>query len=95
MRWPFALYRVHGDSMSPDLLAGHVMLVFRWARSFRVGHHVVFKKEGRTQVKRVQWVEGERVWVEGLTPNSAGSSRYGSLRRSEVNGRVISWKNML
>ncbi len=91
MKLPFALYRVEGTSMLPTLKHGQRILVYRWGKA-RVGDLVIFKKEAKTMVKRVERVEKDRCVVRGDNGSHSTDSReWGALEEGEIIGVVKKW----
>ncbi len=89
MKFPFALYKVEGTSMLPTLKPGQRILVYRWGKA-KVGDLVVFKKEAKTMVKRVEYVEKGRLNVRGDNTNYSTDSReWGELTKEEIIGVVL------
>jgi nickel-type superoxide dismutase maturation protease len=86
--------RVTGESMRPTLERGDRVLVVLGA-PIRPGHVVLLDDPedpsgGRTVVKRVAAVDGDRVTVVGDRATlSVDSRHYGPVRRSAVRGRVV------
>ena len=62
--WNFRLVRVNGDSMSPTLSDGQVLLASTHASELRKDDIVVFQQEGRRCVKRIVAVSGDSVLLK-------------------------------
>lgn len=89
MKWPFALFRVKGESMQPTLTAGDVVLVCRWIKG-REGDLVVAKKNAVTLVKRVREKRGHDYFLVGDNRlKSTDSEDFGMVRSAEILGKVI------
>jgi len=81
--------RVVGDSMSPTLAAGQVVIALPWLRS-RVGDIVIARAQGREVIKRLVAIEGEYATLHGDNPDASTDSRhYGFVSRSDIIGRVL------
>lgn len=96
MLFGFALYRVEGESMMPSLRGGDYLLVREDTGSRRPPSRediVVVAQSGRSQVKRVIALPGERValadgmlWIDGerlIEPYLHGLPAYLGLDESE------------
>ncbi len=90
---------VIGDSMSPTLNSGDLLLVNIWSRrgSFQADQLVLIQRINRAngerdfiQVKRLTRIEPAGMWVEGDNSNQSTDSRtWGFLQSDEVIGRVL------
>lgn len=95
MRLPLARFRVHDRSMEPALDEGSTVVVNRLAyrrRPPRAGDVVVLRhpREERFLVKRVERVEGDRLFVVGDRGEGSVDSRsFGLVPRDLVVGKVL------
>ena len=88
MKLPFALYKVEGTSMLPTLRPGARILTTRWGK-IRPGDLVIFKKEAKTMVKKVEHCEGEWLTVVPENAQGIGSDHFGRIEQSQILGKVI------
>lgn len=83
---------VRGRSMAPALLPGD-RLVVRRTRRARVGRIVLARDPrdpARELVKRVERVEGDRIWLVGDNPAASTDGRaFGAVPASEVTWQVV------
>ena len=63
MKPPISRFTVNGHSMLPTLTDGQDVLSFNWFVNPKVGDVVVIKYGGREMVKRVEKIDGEKVFV--------------------------------
>ena len=79
--------------MMPTLRPHQRIFVCRWIKG-GVGDIVVFKKNAKTMVKRIERIEsdhirGERIFVRGDNAKlSHDSEAYGCVERSQMIGKV-------
>jgi phage repressor protein C with HTH and peptisase S24 domain len=86
--------RVVGASMCPKLQPGQVLLATPLFRRIQPGEVVIIDHDGKEKVKRVEEVQGDRVFVIGDNLSASTDSRhFGWLRREEVVARVF-WPNL-
>lgn len=80
--------RVRGSSMSPALKAGDI--VIGWHEPLRIGKVVVARKGSREVIKRVEKIDGGRVYLVGDNRTDSTDSRhYGFLNKSDILGTVM------
>src|SRR3989344_3861020 len=76
--------------MFPTLKEGQDILSINWFVNPKVGDVVVIKYGGREMVKRVEKIDGERVFVVGDNPNESTDSRdFGPLNSDDIVGKVV------
>lgn len=81
---PFVIRRVVGDSMSPSLVPGKVVVGVRY-KTPRVGDVVICAHDGREIIKRVKIIQRDGLHVEGDNLGHSRDSRhYGLVPRSSV-----------
>lgn len=90
MKVPFSRFTVRGNSMFPTLKPGQDILVFNWKYFFakpKVRDIVVTKSK---IVKRVQKVEGDKVYLIGDNRQESTDSRsFGPVFKAEIVGKVV------
>lgn len=81
--------RVVGDSMTPTLQAGQIVIAYH-VRNFRVGQIVVAHVGTKEVIKRITSVKNGRIFLEGDNKNHSTDSRsYGSVVDTNVEGIVV------
>ena len=95
----FRTIAVSGNSMSPAFNDGDWLLLKTFVRVDRkrlqrlIGKVVVIEREsypGILFIKRVKWVEGNQVWVEGDNSLASTDSRqWGAISPTEIVGFVL------
>jgi len=79
--------------MYPTLHPGQDVLSFNWAylgKKPKVGDIVVVEVNGKEIVKRVQKVDGRRIFVQGDNKEESTDSRYfGPISRDQIKGKVV------
>jgi type IV secretory pathway protease TraF len=80
--------------MSPKLEPGQVLLATSWFRRVHAGEVVIIDHEGKEKVKRIEEVNGDKVFVIGDNLKASTDSRhFGWLEKDEIVARVI-WPNL-
>jgi nickel-type superoxide dismutase maturation protease len=81
--WPFGLYRVVGESMSPTFRHGDVLLGVRW---YRVApRQIVVARTDKLVIKRVDQISADGIWLLGDNSLASTDSRnYGWVPRSAI-----------
>jgi signal peptidase I len=87
--WPFALYRVEGQSMAPTLKPGQLLLGWRWGKP-KVGQ-VVVAQRGLPLVKRITKISSEGVWLLGDNPPASSDCRNFGYLDSRTIEAVVVW----
>lgn len=88
------IYRVEGDSMSPDFTDGSYVLTVRNLPGFyspEAGDDVVFRspQSGRLNLKRCTAVDGNGIFVTGVNlPESTDSRHFGRIPAEDIEGWV-------
>ena len=91
---PIYKYKISGNSMSPAVSVGDVVLVNRLAYLFKKplkGHIVALldPRDGRILIKRITRIEGSSYFVQGDNKNSSTDSRvFGMIKKQEIVGKV-------
>ena len=82
--------RVVGDSMTPELPAGTLVVAIMWPRSFKVGDVIVLEHNGLEKIKRITQINNAQVFIAGDNPSASTDSRhFGWLPISVIKARVI------
>ena len=89
----FFVRRVEGLSMAPVFLPGKI--VFAWRlRKPRVGDVVIVRHHHLELIKRVDKIDGNRVYLLGDNPDESTDSRqYGWLPTASILGVVVGGYN--
>lgn len=88
--WPFMIRRVQGHSMVPVLPPGTVVYGRRWFGRLKEGQVIIFRREGRETIKRIDHFKAEGIFVTGDHEESSTDSRqYGVIPASSVEAVVI------
>lgn len=92
MTFPLKRFTVSGNSMLPTLKPGQDVLVWCWFNKYRAGDIVAIKVNGKDMVKRIQKVEGRRIFVEGDNKKISTDSRsFGWVDKKNISGKLISF----
>lgn len=94
---PLRRFTIVGNSMLPTLKPGQDVLVLCWPRlnrgwvfKLKVRDLVVFRKDGKEIVKRVQKCDDRRIFVVGDNQKMSTDSRhFGWVDKKEIIGKVI------
>ena len=75
--------------MVPNLGYGDELLI-RYGASFAVGDVIIFRRSGQNDIKRVESISDEGVFVVGdNTMASLDSRTYGLIRHDQVLGKAL------
>ena len=84
---------ISGHSMEPTLTQGKSILVSSIPFIFskpKVGDIVAFKKDGKTFIKRITKINGEKYFISGDNEkDSLDSRKFGWINKSDILGKVI------
>lgn len=76
--------------MAPALSSGQDVLVLKWFYRIKADDLIVFKRDGRALLKRVEKIRNELFYVRGDNKEaSTDSRRFGPILKSDVVGKVI------
>jgi nickel-type superoxide dismutase maturation protease len=90
MTWPLMIRRVHGHSMTPTLPPNTLVIAWRWRFAVRPGVVVVFVRDNRETIKRIERVGPEGVFVVGDHVDASTDSRhFGAIQPGVIKGRLI------
>jgi len=91
----FKILKVKGDSMSPDYQEGDFVLITSlpfFRQHLKTGDTIIFShKLYGTLIKHIASFDPEtaEAYVEGTRPDSLSSQRLGTIRRGNIQGKVI------
>lgn len=78
--------------MLPTLKPGQDILVWCWFNKYKVGDIVAIKVNEKDMVKRIQKVEGRRIFVMGDNEKmSTDSRKFGWIDKKDISGKLISF----
>jgi len=88
------IWRVQGDSMSPEIREGDFVVISKipFLIDFCVGDSIVFHHpQYGTLIKRIEKLDDQRqlFWVGGIHPDSLDSHKIGPVRENQIYGKVI------
>lgn len=88
---PIVVRRVFGHSMIPILPPKTLVFGWTWTSSYKPGHIVIFRHEGKEKIKRVAEVLGDgSIYVVGEHPETSTDSRqFGAIAPEHVLARII------
>lgn len=90
LTFPFMIRRVQGHSMVPVLPPGTVVYGWRWFRKLKPQKVIIFTREGRETIKRIDRVDSSGIYVLGDHPETSTDSRhYGTIAPDIVTGVII------
>jgi nickel-type superoxide dismutase maturation protease len=90
----FFIRRVVGPSMSPKLTPGQILLGTPVFRHLHPGQVVIIEQNGKENVKRIERIEENKIFVIGDNLNASTDSRhFGWLESKQIIGKVV-WPNM-
>ena len=82
--------RVSGDSMVPSFSAGRLVYATNRYTILSRGDIVIIWHQGLEKIKRIQAIDGDRLYVVGDNRLASTDSRtFGWLDRNVVRGKVI------
>jgi nickel-type superoxide dismutase maturation protease len=92
---PFYKYKISGNSMSPTLSDGQVVLVNRmsyWFANPQTDDIVAARdpRDGKVLIKRITKIERKRFFVQGDNKKVSTDSRvFGMIEQNDILGKVI------
>ena len=90
MKRPILLRRVVGASMAPKLRPGQLIMATTIVKHLHPGQVVIFRRNDKEMIKRIEEVEGDRVYVIGDNlAMSTDSRQFGWLRKDDIVARVF------
>lgn len=88
---PFMIRRVQGHSMVPVLPPGTLVYAWRWYRRLKPEKVVIFDRENREMIKRIDTVNDQGLFVLGDHPETSTDSRQYGLIPVESVMAVVIW----
>lgn len=91
MIFPFKLYKISGHSMEPTLPVDSYVLTVVWAKKYRAGDIVVFKKEDSVFIKRIVSIKDESSFLlrGDNIADSLDSNSFGPIQKHDLVGKVV------
>ena len=90
MTFPIMIYKVAERSMEPAIKEGSYLVVNCWYRKVAAKEIVVLRANGMVMVKRIDRIEGSRIFVVGDNRESSMDSRkLGWMDRKDIVGKLI------
>jgi nickel-type superoxide dismutase maturation protease len=94
--FPFAVFKVEGESMLPDFRPGDFIILNRWACAFRKprAQEVIVlrdpRRRSRLLLKRITAVLEKEVYVQGAHLKASVDSRtFGYVLKKDILGRPL------
>lgn len=82
--------RIVGESMSPNLPPGKLVIGLRWPRRIRQGDVVIVSHNGLEKIKRLAQIHDDEIFVLGDNLLASKDSRhFGWLKRGDIAAKVI------
>jgi phage repressor protein C with HTH and peptisase S24 domain len=82
--------RVVGNSMSPKLLPGQIIIASGLFKHIRAGQVYIFSHDGKEKIKRVERLSDDRIFFIGDNLDYSSDSRhFGWIRQAQVRAKVI------
>ena len=76
--------------MLPAFAPGRLILARSWFWRLKLGNVVVVRHQGLEKIKRVQQIDGDKVFLTGDNPVASTDSRqFGWVDRKQVIARVV------
>lgn len=85
----FMIRRIVGGSMLPHLTPGKIVFGCR-AHRLKIGDVVILFHDGLEKIKRIDRIDGEKLYVLGDNPVvSTDSRQFGFVNRNQVLARIV------
>ncbi|MGH7142061.1 MAG: S26 family signal peptidase [Candidatus Saccharimonadales bacterium] len=89
MKMPFLIRRIKGSSMLPSLQPGQIVIGWRFGQP-EVGDIIILRHDGLEKIKRIDKIEGNKLFVLGDNKNESTDSRqFGNIDYRQVVARII------
>lgn len=90
LAFPIMIRRVQGHSMLPVLPPGTLVFGWRWFKRLKPQKVVIFVRQQRETIKRIDHIATEGLFVMGDHPEASTDSRhYGLIQPDSVESVVI------
>ncbi len=85
-----AVRRIVGNSVAPMLAPGAIVVAKKGSRRLALYDVIVFQHQGMDKIKRIIYMDGQNVFVEGDNNRLSTDSRhFGPIDRGLIIGKVI------
>ncbi len=88
--WPLMIRRIQGHSMVPTLPPGTLVFGWRWFARLRPEKVVIFLRQNREIIKRIDHIAPTGLFVLGDHPETSTDSRhYGTISHDSIKSVII------
>jgi type IV secretory pathway protease TraF len=89
--WPIMIRRVQGHSMVPVLPPGTLVFGLRWFSRLKPDKVIIFVRDNRETVKRIDHLNGEDLYVLGDHSETSTDSRHYGVVPHEAVEAIVVW----